>query len=140
MLVLRKLDGPGRRAYLDDVRPRILMVRVRAGRVRFAWLVPLWPFEQLVAFAAGAALLAYAAWPLWAGAAGGRRSALRARVAEVAGLAGVALVDDRDVFAALGASLSTIAGANLGDLLRLPSGVPYVSVSADEATVDVTAY
>ncbi|HKI59369.1 MAG TPA: hypothetical protein VKA00_09155 [Trueperaceae bacterium] len=140
MLTLRQLDGPGLRAYLDEVRPRMLVVRVRARRVRVAWLVPLWPFEQLVAFAAGAALLAHAVWPLWTAAAGGQRSGVRARVAEVAGVAGLPPAEARTTLAALAASLSAIAGGHLGDVLRLPPGVPYVRVRSQEATVDVTAY
>lgn len=143
MLTLRKLDGPGRRAYLDDVRPRMVVVRVRAQRVRFAWLVPLWPFEHLVAFAVGTALIARALWPASVRRPSGaeaRAPGLWAQVGEVAELAGTGPADGRTRLAALAQSLSAIAAGGLGDQLRLPPGVPYLRVRSEEATIDITAY
>jgi len=139
MLALRPLGPAGLRAYADELRPRMLVMRVRAGRVRFAWMVPLWPVEELVALVAGAALLAHAAWPLWAGAVGGRRWRLRTRLADVAGHAGAA-PDARGTLAAVLAGLSTPAGSHPGDILRLPPGAPYLSIRSRRAAVDLTAY
>lgn len=143
MLTLRKLDGPGRRAYLDEVRPRMLVVRVRAQRLRFAWLVPLWPFEQLIAFALGMALIAGAVWPAWArrwGRAEADAPGPWAQVGEAAALAGVVPAEGRSRLAALAQSLSAIAAGRLGDQLRLPPGVPYLRVRSEAATIDITAY
>lgn len=61
MLVLRRLDQEGLRAYLDEVRPRFLVVRVRVERRTFTWGFPLSALEEIVGFALGAAAFAQAA-------------------------------------------------------------------------------
>ncbi|MFO7544338.1 MAG: hypothetical protein R6W77_02475 [Trueperaceae bacterium] len=60
MLVPRRLDQEGLRAYLDEVRPRFLVVRVRVERRTFAWGFPLSALEEIVGFALGAAAFAQA--------------------------------------------------------------------------------
>jgi hypothetical protein len=61
MLVPRRLDQEGLRAYLDEVRPRFLVVRVRVERRTFTWGFPLSALEEIVGFALGAAAFAQAA-------------------------------------------------------------------------------
>ena len=51
MVELRRLDAPGIRAYLDELRPRFLVLRVRARGVSFRWAVPNWAIEEVVRFA-----------------------------------------------------------------------------------------
>ena len=143
MLKLRRLDPSGLRAYLDELRPRVLVVRVRAKGFRFAWAVPMAPFELLLGFALSSALLASpllrwlpgeagdryagaldrAGWASHAYAAGGRGG--RERTAPPEGLM---------------ARLSLVAAGGLGEALRLPPGVPYLSVEADDVAIDVRPY
>jgi len=80
MLVPRRLDQDGLRAYLDEVRPRFLVVRVRVERRTFTWGFPLSALEEIVGFALGAAAFAQAArsWlpERWQDAMNGASSAL----------------------------------------------------------------
>lgn len=45
-MIVRPLDAAGVRSYLHEIRPRLLTVRVHAGRMRFAWAVPSWAVEE----------------------------------------------------------------------------------------------
>ncbi len=136
MLGLRRLDAAGRRAYLDDVRPRLLVLRVRARGRHIVWAAPLWPFEQLLAVALGLALLAPGALRYLPGR---LRSSLGSALAGNAG-ADAAAVLGREAPGTLLARLELLAGGGLGDALRLPPGEPYLRIHTDEADIDLTAY
>jgi hypothetical protein len=142
MLALRKLDGPGLRSYLDDVRPRVLVVRIRSRRRRWLWAVPMAPFEAIVAFAIGAALLASAGLALLARTERGPWQRLHGRLAAFTGLAGIDATgsDASRPLARLLGGLSALAGSHPGGLLRLPAGEPYVRVRWREGAVDLTPY
>lgn len=136
MLALRRLDAPGRRAYLDELRPRLVVVRVRARGRHIVWAVPLWPFEQLLALVLGLALLAPSALQLLPERA---RSRLRGVVGESVG-DGVASMLGHAEPGTLLESLSLIAAGGLGDALRLPPGEPYLSVRTPDVDFDITPY
>ena len=51
MLRLRRLDGPGVRAYVEELRPRFFVVRVRAKGRDLRWAVPAWAIEEPIRFA-----------------------------------------------------------------------------------------
>lgn len=151
MVGLRRLDGPGRRAYLEELRPRVLVVRIRTRRLRLLWAVPMAPFEDLLAFALGLALLAPMAvrfLPERQRARlerpGGPMAAARRTASEVAAgaytVTGAGPDAGREPPRALLARLSLIAGGGLGEALRLPPGTPYVSVQADGFAIDVRPY
>ena len=148
MLGLRRLDGPGRRAYLDELRPRVLVVRIRAGGFRLLWVVPMAPFEDLLAFALGLALLAptVVRWLPERQRArierpgGALAMAQRTASEVVAGGAASGPGAGREPPRALLARLSLIAGGGLGEALRLPPGTPYLSVQADGVAIDVRPY
>lgn len=61
MLVPRRFDQEGLRAYLDELRPRFLVVRVRVKQRTFTWGFPLSALEEIVGFTLGAAAFAQAA-------------------------------------------------------------------------------
>lgn len=67
MLRPRRFDEEGLKAYLDDVRPRFLVLRVHADKANIVWGVPLWAAEEIVAFAVGAAAILKGALPLLPG-------------------------------------------------------------------------
>ncbi|MEJ2358242.1 MAG: hypothetical protein P8Y13_09205 [Deinococcales bacterium] len=146
MLTLRPLDAPGRRAYLDALRPRVLVVRVRGPRRRFVWAVPMAPFEELLAFALALVLLVPSALRLVPARARGRwlqRFAERpAGAGPSTGAAG------RSSVGAAGAAvpggllgrLSLIAAGGLGDALRVPPGTPYLTVETRGVAIDVRSY
>ncbi len=134
MLTPREPTREGLRAYLDELRPRVLVLRVRAGRVRFAWAAPLWPFGEVLSFAAGVVLLARALLAAWARR-GGR---LPQSLAEATAFAGTGAVGDATPSPL--AALDALAGARFGDRLRLPPGEPYLRVRTPEASVELTTY
>jgi hypothetical protein len=150
MLRLRRLDGPGLRAYLDELRPRVLVVRIRARRLRLLWAVPMAPFEEVLAFALGLALLVPTAARFLPEATRARlerdggllaaasQAAAGACVATKAGDPGSEAA--RELPQGLLARLSLIAAGGLGEALRLPPGTPYLSLQAEGVTIDVRPY
>ncbi len=139
---LRRLDGPGRRAYLDELRPRVLVLRIRTERFRLLWAVPMAPFEDLLAFALGLALLAPTVVRFLPERTrtrlerpGGPLAAAKQAAAGAAGPDG-----GREPPQALLARLSLIADGGLGKALRLPPGTPYLSVRTDDVAIDVRPY
>lgn len=141
MLQLRRLDEAGRRAYLDDVRPRIVVLRLRADKVNLAWGMPLWAAEEIVAFLLGAAALMKAGLPLaphaWRARLGagvtiaGRRVAFEST--DEQGAAGAALLE-------LFRTVDSLAGGSLRDVLRIPPGESYVKVKTSDTHIEIAAY
>jgi len=127
MMRLRPLDADGVRRYVDELRPRFVLVRVRADRVRFDWAVPLSPFEEILTFVLGAAMLLPWLAPMMPE---------RARAALPALTTGAGKpTPSHDLIE----HFDALAGGALRDLLRIPNGEPYVSVRAAGATIDVVA-
>lgn len=60
---LRPLDKDDRDAYLREILPRLLTVRLKAGRVDLRWLVPSWALEEPLRFLLRVASLAGAVAP-----------------------------------------------------------------------------
>ena len=148
MLQLRRFDLAGRRAYLDEVRPRFVVLRLRTGKINVTWGLPLWAAEEVVAFVLGGAALAKAAVPL-------APAAWRTRLGtgiNVAGRAAPLVAPNRstgghqatpDTGASLLEILRTInalAGGSLRGVLRLPPGEPYVQVRTGDTHIEIAAY
>lgn len=47
---LRSFGRDDRAAYLREIRPRLLTLRLKAGRVDLRWFVPSWAFEEPLRF------------------------------------------------------------------------------------------
>lgn len=129
VLTPRRPDAGGLRDYLAALRPRVVVVRVSAGKVRLALAFPLWALEEIAAFALGALELAEAAWPRLP-------ARLRTRLGWLEGRG--ELGADGDAWAAVARTLDELAGGRARDILRLPPGVPFLSVTTDQAKVEVT--
>lgn len=144
MLTLRSFDDSDRRAYLDEIRPRVLMLRVKAEKVKIAWAVPLWALEEVVAFALGAAALLTVALPLLPTAAR-RRLEAGVRVGGQQFDFGIAQGDSeapatrRETLWRIYELMNDYAGGSLRDVLRVPAGEPYVKVDAQGALVEIAA-
>lgn len=113
------------RAYWDDVRPRLLWLRIDADRVRLRWAVPVWAVEESLR-----ALLLGGPWVLWFLRHlplplrwRTRRSFRRGRFDLDLDLAGP---PGRAPWAA---GRALLEGAGEG-MLRLPAGEPFVRVEA----------
>lgn len=160
MLLPRRLDQEGLRAYLDEVRPRFLVVRVRVKRRTIAWGMPLSALEDLVGFALGAVAFGHALLP-WLPARwrlaidkASQRTGGSLRLATAGATAGTpGAADDAtsvptattpaatpSPIAALLATANDLAGGALRDVLRIPPGEPYVSVRTDTAHIDLIPY
>jgi hypothetical protein len=121
MLRLRRLDAPGMRAYARELRPRFLVLRIRAEGVNLRWAVPSWAIEEPLRFALrlmpllpGLAryLPSRAAEPLrrFAAPAGGRRT--------------LELLDE-------------FFSERSRDLIALPPGEPFLSVETDDVHLEI---
>lgn len=148
MLQLRRFDQAGRRAYLDEVRPRFVVLRLRAGKANFSWGVPLWAAEEVAALVLGGVALMKAALPL-APAAWRTRLSTGITVAgrEVRLGAGSATAGVHQTAPHAGASvlevlrtIDGLAGGSLRDVLRLPPGEPYVKVRTGDTLIEIAAY
>lgn len=141
MLTLRRFDEAGRRAYFDEVRPRIVVLRVHTAGANIVWGVPLWAAEEVAAFLLGAAALLKAGLPL-------APRAWRRRLSTGVTVAGRELrFGSEEPSESAAASLlevcrtiDSLAGGSLRDLLRLPSGEPYVRVRTGDTHVEIAAY
>ena len=128
MLTLPRWSDPAWwRAYAHDVRPRMLLLHVRADRVRLRWGVPAWALEEVLR-----AVLLVGPWALWVA-----RCAPRPWRARWHGTVGGLAFDLREAagtppWPALLALLEPHAG-----WLDLPDGEPFVHIEADGAIVDV---
>lgn len=125
---LRPLDDADLRAYLHELRPRFLTLRVRAGRVRFGWLVPSWALEEPLRFGLRIAGLAVAVAP------GPLRRAL-ARTGLDARHVDDRLGDDREATPRWWPAVDELFSERGRDLLALPEGVPLLDVAAGDAHI-----
>jgi hypothetical protein len=119
---LRPLDAAGRRAYLDELRPRFLALRVEAGRVRFAWALPSWALEEPLRFLLRLVPIAYALAP-------GRARAWLDR-ADAAGRLGL----ETDAWRAA----DELFSERDRDLLALPADLPLVDIATSDARIVIT--
>lgn len=128
MLTLPRPSDPAWwRAYAHDVRPRMLMLHVRADRVRLRWGVPVWALEETLR-----AVLLVGPWALWVA-----RCAPRAWRGGWHGTVGSFSFDLRGAagtppWPALRALLE-----GQGGWLDLPDGEPFVQIVTDDATIDI---
>ncbi len=123
----RRLDEQGWHTYLEEALPRFVLIRVRAERARFAWAVPLWPFEEILAFALG--VLAFMPEIVRV-----LPESARARLPAGSDGKGAPLrtlgIRDR---------IDALAGGSARDLLRLPRGTPYLSIEAGTTHIEVVS-
>jgi hypothetical protein len=120
VLTLRQLDAEGWRSYLSELRPRYLTFRLVTGNVRLVWGVPLWALEQTTSLLLRLLPLLPHLAPLLPG---------RARRA----LSGW----DAGSQSALVAALELLLSEPWHDLLRLPSGEPFVSIETDDVVLEI---
>lgn len=140
MLQLRRFDEASRREYLDEVRPRLVVLRVRADKVRITWGVPLWAAEEVAGFLLGAAALLNAALPL-------APLAWRRRLAQGITVRGrqlklehvVARPNEGASALELFRTIDALAGGSLRDVLRVPAGEPYVNVRTGDTHIEIAA-
>lgn len=126
----RTLDAEDTRAYLNELRPRFLFLRVQAGRVNIRWWVPAWAFEEPIRF-----LLRLLPIARYAAPATTARLLSRARVPlrDVSSLAGSGLSASSDLWTSIDALFSEADR----DLFAMPDDVPFVDVQTDEVRVYV---
>jgi hypothetical protein len=129
---LRPLDDADLRAYLQELRPRFLTLRIRAGRVRFGWLVPSWALEEPLRFGLRIGALALACAP---DALGRALDRLGVDVARIGGPVGAAAGADRGATPRWWPALDELFSERGRDLLALPDGVPLLDVAAGDAHI-----
>ena len=123
---LRPLDRDDRDAYLREIRPRLLTLRLKAGRLDLRWLVPSWAVEEPIRFLLRATSLAIAVAPE------------RARwLAAAAGSAARPAPGDATPSARWWRAADAFFSEADRDLLALPDGVPLVDVRAADARIVV---
>ncbi|MFU8887292.1 MAG: hypothetical protein ACNA8N_01675 [Trueperaceae bacterium] len=122
--------------YLDDVRPRLLWLRLEADKVRIRWGVPVWALEESLR-----ALLLLGPWVLWFA----RHLPIKTR-AKASGEWGRGRFRlDLDLSGEPGpapwhTAVALLEGAGEG-MLRLPSGEPFVHVEAgDGVRIQIVSY
>ncbi len=116
---LRPLDAAGVQAYLDEIPPRLLTLRIDAGRLRLRWWLPMWAIEEPLRFALRLYRLIGPLLPRTVRDALARDPRVPARLLARAGA--------RDsLFAAIDAWFSE----NDRDLLAMPDDVPFVDIDA----------
>ena len=140
---LRPLDREDRETYLQEIRPRLLTVRLKAGRVDLRWFVPSWAFEEPLRFLLRVARVVAVMAP-------DRIRSLAATVRLPLGANGTPAphaptpraptphapthrTDPADWWPALDAFFSEADR----DLLALPGGVPLVDIQAANARIVV---
>jgi hypothetical protein len=125
---LRSLDADGVRAYLDELRPRLLTLRLDTGRVRLRWAVPAWAIEEPLRFLLRTLAIAMAAAP------GVTRRVLERTGADRAvAPRDPAAMDAVDLWHAVDRLFSEADR----DLLRLPADLPFVDVETKDVRVHV---
>lgn len=119
---LRPLDRDDRDAYLREIRPRLLTLRLTAGRVDLRWLVPSCALEEPLRFLLRLASLAIAIAP--------------ERARRLTGGVGLAEGDPTPSAPWWRAADAFFSEADR-DLLALPEGVPLVDVRAADTRIVV---
>ena len=141
---LRPLDKDDRDAYLREILPRLLTVRLKAGRVDLRWLVPSWALEEPLRFLLRVASLAGAVAPeraRWLAAA--VRLPLGARWTPPPSHAATSRTGtsrtgtSRTGPARWWPAADAFFSEADRDLLALPDGVPLVDVQAGDARIVV---
>ncbi len=156
MLMPRRFDAAGRRAFLDEVRPRFVLLRVRTDSAKITWGMPLWAAEEIVAFLLGAAAVAKTVMPIlpraWRVRLGrgitvaGRRVDIGLNADDADGAEDAADADYAEGNATSGAlaelyrTIDSFAGGSLRDVLRVPIGEPYVKVQTDDTLIEIAAH
>ena len=141
MLAPRRFDEAGLRAYVDDVRPRFVVLRVRANNVNIIWGLPLWAAEEVVAFALGAAWLLKVGMPLLPAAVRGKLGAgITLAGREYRLTPADEMQPESGAVLELYRTVNELAGGVLRSVLRVPPGQPYVQVSAGDTHVEIAAY
>ena len=120
---LRPLDAEGTRAYLNELRPRLLAVRIRADKVNLRWWVPAWAIEESIRFVLRLAPIALAIAP-------GAVRRLLGRT-QVGGAYLSAAARPADLWDAIDELFSEADR----DLLALPDDVPFIDVTTDDVRV-----
>ncbi len=122
--------------YLDDVRPRLLWLRLEADKVRIRWGVPVWALEESLR-----ALLLLGPWALWIA----RHLPTKARAKASGEFKRGRFRLDLDLSGEPGpapwhTAIALLEGAGEG-MLRLPSGEPFVHVEAgDGVKIQIVSY
>lgn len=119
---LRSLDADDARAYLEELRLRLLFVRIQAGRVNLRWWVPTWAIEEPIRFLLRLLPLLRALAP-----AASRR--VLARISLPVG------GEDLPTSASLWTTFDALFSEHDRDLLALPHDVPFVDVQTDDVRV-----
>lgn len=126
MLTLPRLSDPAWwRAYVRDVRPRMMLLQVRAERIHVRWGVPVWALEETLR-----AVLLVGPWALWVA-----RCAPKSWRTGWHGAVGSVAFDLRGAagtppWPALRALLE-----QQGGWLDLPDGEPFVQIEANDALI-----
>lgn len=125
---LRPLDRDDRDAYLREIRPRLLTLHLKAGRLDLRWFVPTWALEEPLRFLLRVAHVAIAFAP----------ERFRSLIATPYGPLGAsATPTDRTDPAHWWPVLDAFFSEADRDMLSLPSGVPLVDVQAANARIVV---
>lgn len=125
-MTLRPLDRDGRRAYLEELRPRFLSLGIRSGHVNLRWWVPMWAVEEPLRFALRALPLVrrVAPWP-------SRRPPRRAASWPGTASGSSAGVEAESWFEQIDAWFSE----GHRDLLAMPAGRPLLDITTPTATI-----
>ncbi len=133
---LRSLDRDDRDAYLREIRPRLLTLRLKAGRADLRWFVPSWAFEEPLRFLLRLAHVGVAFAPERFGAlAAAVRRPLGATDMPIRRASSIPTPTDRTDPAHWWPVLDAFFSEADRDMLSVPSGVPLVDVQAANARI-----
>lgn len=120
---LRTLDADGMQAYLNELRPRLFTLRIRADKVNLRWWVPTWAIEEPLRFFLRLLPIVRAAAPATT-----RRMLERLRLPH----AGTTTDDERPE---LWNAIDELFSEADRDLLALPGDVPFVDLETNDVRV-----
>lgn len=120
MLSLRRFDGAGLRAYLDELRPRFVTFRLVTSDVRFTWGVPLWALEETASLLLRLLPLLPRLTPLFPRRAQQVLNAWSGTHSET-----------------VGTVLEALLSEPWNGLLRLPPGEPFVSIETGDVFIEI---